>query len=104
MAGEVSVNRAAMATAATQVENALGEIRGQQTRLAGFHEELMGRWKGVASTAFTNAFDQFNADFNIVIKALGGIQERLVGSHTNYNAAETANAASMSKISAALNK
>ncbi len=104
MAGEVTVDRAAMVTAAAQVESALGEIRGQQGRLAGFHADLMGGWKGEASTAFTNAFDQFNADFNIVINALQGIHERLVGSHANYNATEAANAASASKISSALNR
>jgi WXG100 family type VII secretion target len=104
VAGEVTVNRAAMTTAAAQVENALGEIRGQQGRLVGFQEQLAGTWKGEASAAFTNAFNQFNSDFNIVIRALQGIQERLVSSHANYNATETANTESMSKISAALNR
>jgi WXG100 family type VII secretion target len=104
VAGEVTVNRAAMTTAAAQVEDALGEIRGQQGRLVGFHEQLAGTWKGEASAAFTNAFNQFDSDFNIVIRALQGIQERLVSSHANYNATETANTESMSKISAALNR
>jgi WXG100 family type VII secretion target len=104
VAGEVTVNRAAMVTAAQQVESALGEIRGQQTRLDGIHETLVGTWKGEASTAFSNAFAQFNSDFGIVINALNGIHERLVGSHANYNTVESANATTMNKISAALNK
>jgi WXG100 family type VII secretion target len=104
VAGDVTVDRAAMVTAAQQVETALGETRGQQGRLAGFHADLMGSWKGEASTAFTNAFNQFNADFNIVINALNGIHERLMGSHTNYNATEAANTASMNKIATSLNR
>lgn len=104
MAGQVTVDRAAMVTAAQQVESALGEIRAQQTRLTGFHDELTGSWKGAASAAFTNAFIQFNDDFGIVIRALQGIQERLVGSHKNYDAAESANTTTANKISAALNR
>jgi len=93
-----------MVTAGQQVETALAEIRGQQGRLAGFHADLMAQWKGEASTAFTNAFSQFNADFNIVINALNGIHERLMSSHTNYNATEAANTASMNKIAQSLNR
>ena len=91
-------------TAAQQVESALAEIRAQQTRLMGFHDELSASWKGAASAAFTNAFMQFNDDFGIVIRALQGIQERLVGSHSNYDAAESANTTTANKISAALNR
>jgi WXG100 family type VII secretion target len=104
MAGEVTVDRAAMVTAANQVDSALGEVRAAQTRLNGVHDQLAGSWKGVASTAFTNAYMQFTSDFAIVINALQGIQERLVSSHSNYNATETANTQTMNKIAAALNK
>jgi WXG100 family type VII secretion target len=104
MAGEVTVNRAAMATAAGQVEDALGQIRGQQSRLSAINDELAASWKGEAAAAFAGAYQQFSADFAIVISALQGIQERLVGTHANYDAAEAANTASVSKISAALNR
>src|SRR5260370_22617145 len=104
MAGEVTVNRAAMVTAAQQVEGALGEIRAQQTRLNGIHDSLSGSWKGEASAAFTNAYMQFSTDFTIVINALNGIHERLVGSHANYSATETANTQTMNKVAAALNR
>ena len=93
-----------MVTAAAQVENALGQIRSLQGRLDGFHADLSSTWKGTASAAFTNAFMKFNEDFSIVIRALQGIQERLVSSHKNYNATEAANAASASKISSMLNR
>ena len=104
MAGEVTVNRAAMVTAAQQVEGALGEIRAQQTRLNGIHDSLSGSWKGEASAAFTNAYMQFSTDFTIVVNALNGIHERLVGSHANYSATEAANTQTMNKVAAALNR
>ena len=102
MAGEVTVDRAAMVTAANQIEEALGQIRSQQARLDSAHASLTGGWKGEAAGAFTNAFTQFNEDFAIVIRALNGIHEKLVGSHQNYNTVESANEQGMSKIAQAL--
>jgi WXG100 family type VII secretion target len=104
MPGQVTVNRAAMATAAAQVEDVLGTIRGLQGRLNGINDDLAAMWKGEAAVAFAGAYERFSGDFAIVINALQGIQERLVGSHANYDAAEAANTASVSKISAALNR
>jgi WXG100 family type VII secretion target len=93
-----------MVTAANQVESALGEIRGLQTRLTGINDDLAGSWKGEAAAAFGNAYARFSSDFTVVITALQGIQERLTGSHSNYNAAENANTESVNRISAALNR
>jgi WXG100 family type VII secretion target len=101
---EVTVNRAAMVTAAQQVESALGEIRSQQARLVSTHDTLQGGWKGEASAAFTNAFTEFNNDFGIVINALNGIHERLIGSHKNYNTVESANTDSANKLAGLLNR
>ena len=44
MAAESAVNRAAMATAAQQVEDAVTQVRGQQSQLAAFHADLMTGW------------------------------------------------------------
>ena len=93
-----------MSTAATQVEEALSQIRAQQTQLANYNSELSGSWKGEAATAFANAYTQFNEDFTTVIAALNGILDRLGASHANYNAVETANQESASRISQALNR
>jgi WXG100 family type VII secretion target len=103
VAGNVTVNRAAMVTAAQQVENALGEIKGYQTRMNGYHADLVGSWQGQASAAFTSAYEAFSSDFTIVTNALNAIHEKLVGTHANYNTVETANAQGMSKIASALN-
>jgi WXG100 family type VII secretion target len=102
VAGEVTVDRAAMVTAANQIEEALGQIRAQQSRLDSAHSTLVSSWQGDASGAFTNAFMQFNEDFSIVIKALNGMHERLVGTHANYTTVESTNQQGMSKIAQAL--
>ena len=104
MAGETSFDRNSMATAATQVEEALAQIRGLQSRLNGSHADMMGGWKGVSASAFTAAFDEFNADFSKVIYALDGIQEKLIGSRVNYNASEEANTVSVNRIASTLNR
>ncbi len=103
MAGESAVDRAAMAQAATQVEDALGQVRGQQSRLAGFHGDLIGGWKGEAATAFTNAFNSFNADFSQVIQALDGIQEKLVQTRGKYEANEQVQTAAANRVAGMLN-
>jgi WXG100 family type VII secretion target len=102
VAGNVTVDRAAMVTAAAQVDNALAEIKGYQNRMNGYQAELSGQWQGQASAAFTQAYEAFSSDFTIVINALNGIHEKLVGSHANYNAVETTNTSSMNKIASAL--
>lgn len=104
MAGETAVNRAQMATAATQVEDAVSTIHGQQQQLNGFHDALKGGWVGDASNAFTAAYESFNADFTKVISALQGIHERLVGTRTRYEATEQANTQISNRVSSALNR
>lgn len=93
-----------MVTAAGQVEDALGTIKGLQARLNGITADLSSKWQGESATAFGNAYERFNADFQVVINALNGIHERLVGSHANYNSVEAANTTSATRISAALNR
>jgi WXG100 family type VII secretion target len=103
MAGESAVNRAAMATAAGQVEDAVGQVRAEQSRLGGYHGELMGGWQGTAATAFTNAYETFNADFTKVLNALEGIHEKLVGTHARYVANEETQTAAANRVQGLLN-
>ena len=91
-----------MVTAANQIDEALGQIRAQQSRLDSAHATLTGGWKGEAAGAFTNAFVQFNEDFGIVIRALDAMHSKLVSTHQNYNTVEAANQQGMSKIAQAL--
>ncbi|HTW00417.1 MAG TPA: WXG100 family type VII secretion target [Streptosporangiaceae bacterium] len=104
MAGETTFNRSAMATAATQVEETVGQIKALQSRLNGAHADLLGGWQGQSASAFTAAFNEFNADFTKVISALDVMHTKLIASRTNYNASEEANATSASRIGAALNR
>jgi WXG100 family type VII secretion target len=104
VANETTFDRSSMATAATQVESTVGQIKALQSRLNGAHGDLMGGWVGQSASAFTAAFNEFNADFTKVIQALDFMHEKLVVSRTNYNASEDANATSASRISAALNR
>jgi WXG100 family type VII secretion target len=104
VASETSFNRSAMATAATQVEDTVGQIKALQSRLNGAHADLMGGWQGQSASAFTAAFNEFNADFSKVIQALDEMHSKLVVSRTNYNSSEDANATSASRIANVLNR
>ena len=104
MAGESAVDRAAMAQAAVQVEDALGQIRSQQSTLAGYHSTLMGGWVGDAANAFTNAYTAFNEDFSKVINALNGIHENLIGTRARYEANEQAQTAVANRVAGQINR
>lgn len=103
MATESAVNRAAMAQAAVQVEDAVGQIRGQQSRLAGQHADLMSGWQGEAASAFTAAYQSFNSDFSQVLSALQGIQEKLGATRARYQATEETQTAAANRVRGLLN-
>jgi WXG100 family type VII secretion target len=104
VAGESAVNRAQMATAAVQVEDAVSRIRGLQSQLNAYHGELMGGWVGDAATAFTGAYESFSADFTKVINALEGIHEKLVSTHARYQATEDATTSAVNRVGSLLNR
>lgn len=91
-----------MATAAQQVESAVGTIRGLQSRLGGFHGDLMSGWQGEAASTFSSAYERFNSDFTTVITALEGIHEKLVGTRSRFDAAEQQQAQASTRIGQAL--
>ena len=101
-AAESAVNRAAMATAAQQVESAVTVIRGLQANMNGYSGQLQSSWQGQASSAFANTYEAFSADFARVLNALQSIQERLVSTHTTYVNTEETNTAQVSRVRAAL--
>jgi WXG100 family type VII secretion target len=104
MAGETIVNRAAMATAYRQVQEAVDQVKGQQSQLGGFQEQLQAGWVGEASSAFTGAYTAFNADFSKIIQALQLIQEKLVATDRKYTANETANTAAANRVMGMINR
>ncbi len=104
MAAESAVNRAAMATAAKQVEDAVTQVRGQQSQLAGFHGDLMAGWQGQAASAFTTAYESFNADFTQVINALQEFYPRLTTTRSRYEANEQVLTSSANRVAGQINR
>jgi len=92
-----------MAQAATQVSTAVSEVQGLQSRLAAAHDSMSAGWQGQASTAFTNAYVEFNTDFTKVIAALNNLGDKLRAAGANYASVEEANTSSASKITQMLN-
>ena len=103
MAAESAANRAAMATAAKQVEDAVTQVRGQQSQLAGFHSDMMGGWKGDAATAFTAAYEAFNADFTQVINALEEFHPKLTATRSRYEANEQTLTSASNRVAGQIN-
>ena len=79
------------------------QIRGQQSKLAGQHGDLMAGWQGQAATAFTGAYESFNSDFTQVLNALQGIHEKLGTTRTRYQATEETQAAAANRVRGLLN-
>jgi WXG100 family type VII secretion target len=104
MAGESAVNRAAMATAYNQCQDAVDQVKAEQSRLAGFHSEMMGGWVGMAASAFTSAYTEFNADFTQVLSALQEIQEKLVSTQRRYTVQEQQQTAAANRVQGLLNR
>jgi len=103
VAGESAVDRAQMATAATQIEDAVGQIRGLQMQMNGYHADTKSGWQGNAASAFTAAYESFSADFTKVLNALEGMHEKLVGTRTNYQTTEDTNTSTVNRINSLLN-
>ena len=103
MAGETAVNRAQMATAAVQVEDAVNKIHALQSQMNNYHAELMGGWKGQAASAFTSTYEAFSADFAKVVNALENMHEKLVGTRARYEATEQSNTSAVSHVGGLLN-
>jgi len=104
MAGESAVNRAAMATAYNQCQDAVDQVKAEQAKLGGFHSEMMGGWIGQAASAFTGAYTEFNADFTKVLSALQEIQEKLVATQRRYTANEAQQTAAANRVQGLLNR
>jgi WXG100 family type VII secretion target len=86
---EQSANdRAAMAKAAGQIDQAASTIKGHQTSLQGHHQAVLAGWEGNASQAFNHAFLSFDEDMGKVLTALKDMHEKLVHNRIQYEAAE----------------
>lgn len=98
MAGESAVNRTAMSSAAQQVENAVGTIRGIQSAMDSSVQDLQAGWRGAAASAFNTAFESFNQDFSKVLQSLEGIHENLVSTQSTYSSTEETTTSDVGRI------
>jgi WXG100 family type VII secretion target len=104
MAGESAVNRAAMATAAKQVEDAVTQVRAEQSQLTGFHADMMAGWQGDAANAFTAAYEAFDADFTQVINALQEFYPKLTTTRSRYEANEQTLTSASNRVAGQINR
>ncbi len=105
MAGNASVDRAAMAKAVGQIEAKINTITGTQSTLQGQMTSHVGSgWVGNAAQAFLRSFEDFNGQFTKVLDALGDIHTKLQTSLGQYGSTEEEQTqTATSSISAALN-
>jgi WXG100 family type VII secretion target len=92
-----------MATAASQVEQAVSVIQGLQSSMNGYAGQLQGGWQGQAASAFSSTYETFTADFAKVLNALQSIQEKLVSTHGTYQATEETNTSQVTRVAGLLN-
>ena len=104
MAGEVSVERDAMNTAAGQLDEAFSVVTALRQQLESHESELMGNWKGNAATAFANVYDAFDADLAKVLNAMNTLHENMIQTHARYEATEAQQSQTVSKVAGLLNK
>ena len=104
MAAESAVDRAAMATAAKQVEDAVTQVRAEQSQLSGFHADMMSGWAGQAASAFTAAYEAFNNDFTQVINALQEFYPKLTSTRSRYEANEQALTSASNRVAGQINR
>lgn len=103
MANEVSVERGAVARAASQLEAAHGVVTGLRTKLQTEHSTLQGGWVGDASSAFTAVYETFDAEMGKVLTAMEQLQQKMGQSHTTYVASEAQATQTVSKLNGLLN-
>ncbi|MEV4254021.1 WXG100 family type VII secretion target [Spirillospora sp. NPDC049652] len=103
MAGQSAVDRAAMAQAATRIEESANLIKGLQSQLEGHKSNLMSGWAGNASVSFDRVFNEFQTDMNKVRTALDGMHEKLSHTKIQYESTEQEQNDAVNKINALLN-
>ncbi|MBT2212985.1 MULTISPECIES: WXG100 family type VII secretion target [Actinomadura] len=103
MTNHSSVNRQHMQQAAGKVQDAHGRIGQIKGQLNAHHAELQGAWKGESAAAFTQVYNMFETEFTKVLKDLGVIHEKLVGTKAKYESAEQEKTARVSSLKGLVN-
>lgn len=104
MSGNSTVDRAAMAQAAGQIEEKATAIDGVQRNLQGQINGLIGSgWQGNAANAFLRAFTDFDSQFAKVKQALDDIHQKLADTQLKYTSTEDEQSQATNAINNALN-
>lgn len=103
MSGTSSVDRAEMAKAAGQIDEALGNVSNIQRTLGSNVQGLMATWQGNAATAFLKAFTDFDSQFSVVLNELEGIHGKLTDTQARYSSNEAEQEAATQGIVGLLN-
>jgi WXG100 family type VII secretion target len=103
MAPTSGADRAKMAQAAAQIEEAANDIKGLQNGLNTQKGAMMAGWVGNAAAAFERVFNEFNGAFNTTLNELNKIHEKLVDNRIRYEANEEQTQADIARLNALLN-
>ena len=97
-----SVDRAAMAKAAKQIETKHQDIHKLQIKLQGEMQALAGSWQSQAASAFQSGFEKFDREFEKVKAGLDEIHTSLVQTQRDYTTREDENASTANRIAGLL--
>lgn len=89
--GDKSVDRAAMAKAAQQIEAAHEKIFAIQKDLAGDVERLMLKWRATSAQAYHKGYLAFDGEYDKVKQGLDTIHKQLVQTQADYVKGEALN-------------
>lgn len=103
MAPTSGADRAKMAQAAAQIEDAANDILAIQSRLNSHKGTMSAAWVGNASLAFDQVFQKFNDAFRVTQDQLGDIHEKLVDNRIRYEANEDTTQADINRLNTLLN-
>ena len=96
--GQSQVDRAAMAQAARQVDEAVQKTRALQAQLESHKSSMMTGWVEDSAALFERVFSTFSTELTNVITAWNDLGEKLAGSHARYTADQQAKTERVSQV------
>lgn len=103
MAPQTTHSRARMQQAANKIQESAGDIKSIQNQLRGHQGQLTGHWQGQGANAFMRVYQQFDAEFNQVLKDLDIIHQKLVDTRIKYDATEQQTTGNMGRLGGIIN-
>jgi WXG100 family type VII secretion target len=98
------VDYVAMGRAAQQVRDATEVINGLENQVDTHLANLLGGWKGEASTKFAGLLNEWLLDFRNIRQQLETMVEKLHGTAQQYQVTEQDEQAGLNQLSAVLNR